>query len=443
MMKLSIPEQSPMKSKSFVYGVAAASFQIEGGADARLPSIWDTFCNTAGKIADQSNGEVACDHYSLWKQDVELIESLGVDVYRLSLSWPRLIKKDGALNQPGVDFYIQLLDALNEKNIKTFVTLYHWDLPQHIEDQGGWLNRKTAFHFRDYVDLVSKALGNRVYSYATLNEPFCSSYLGYETGVHAPGIVGKEFGKKAAHHLLLAHGLAIEVLNKNCPDILKGIVLNFTPCYPKTQSDADIKAAQIADDHFNQWYIKPVFDGNYPDLINEIPDAHKPDIRDGDMEIISIPIDYLGVNYYTRLLYEADKDESFRELQPQPPLTDIGWEIYPQALIDLLISLNSKYKLPPIYITENGSAMDDSLIDGKVNDVGRIEYLQSHLNAIDKAISAGVDIRGYFAWSLMDNFEWAEGYSKRFGIVYVDYSTQQRTIKNSGFAFQEFLKQRK
>ncbi len=442
-MKLIIPNKSPLQSKDFTFGVATAAFQIEGGADSRLPSIWDTFCDTEGKIADQSNGKFSCDHYSLWKQDVKLINFLSVDAYRLSISWPRLIKQDGTLNQEGADFYINLLDAINEKGIKPFVTFYHWDLPQYLEDKGGWLNRETAYHFLNYVDLVSKAFGNRVYSYATLNEPFCSSYLGYETGTHAPGIIGKEYGKKAAHHLLLAHGLAIDVLNKNCPEILKGVVLNFTPCYPKTQSKEDIRAAQIADDQFNQWYIKPIFDGSYPDLINGIPDEHKPDILQGDMEIISSPIDFLGVNYYTRLVYETDAKEQFKELEPQPPTTDIGWEIYPKAMTELLISLNDKYTLPPIYITENGCAMADTIVDGQVNDLDRFNYLQSHLSAVDDAMTAGVNVKGYFTWSLMDNFEWSEGYTKRFGIVYVDFKTQQRTIKNSGYAFKEFLEQRK
>ena len=442
-MKLSIENQSVMNSPTFVYGVATASSQIEGGADSRLPCIWDTFCAKKGKIADGSNGDEACNHHQLWKQDVDLIESLGVDAYRLSMSWPRVINKDGQLNQQGLSFYIDLLDELERRNIKPFVTFYHWDLPQHLEDQGGWLNRETAYKFRDYVDLVSKALGERVFSYATLNEPFCSAYLGYEAGIHAPGLKSKKYGKKAAHHLLLAHGLAIQTLNKNCPNIKKGIVLNFTPCYPKTDSEADITATKIADDYFNQWYIKPIFDGQYPALIDQLDEEHKPDIVQGDLEIIATPIDYLGVNYYTRAVYSASTEGyGFEEQPPQPPLTDIGWEIYPKAMTELLVSLNNLYDLPPIYITENGMAAADKLKNGEVNDRDRIEYLQSHLNAVNSAILSGVDIRGYFAWSLMDNFEWAEGYTKRFGLVYVDYETQDRTIKKSGLAYRDFITQR-
>lgn len=442
-MKFDLPRQSIMSSKDFTYGVATASFQIEGGIDNRLPCIWDTFCQTPHKIADSSNGDVACDHYNKWLEDIELIDSLGVDAYRLSISWGRVINEDGSANVEGMAFYIRILDELNSRKIKAFVTLYHWDLPQHLEDEGGWLNRDTAYKFQDYTKQVIKHFGNRVYSYATLNEPFCSAYLGYEIGIHAPGIVGKEFGKKAAHHLLLAHGLAMKVLAKSSPNTLNGIVLNFTPCYPNTDSLEDKHAAQYADDYFNQWYIKPVIDGNYPEIIKQLPEAHQPDIHDGDLELISHPIDFLGINYYTRAVYKADDTEIFSELAPEnKPVTDMGWEIYPDGFSNLLIDLNSRYALPPVYITENGAAMPDQLVNNQVIDYNRIDYYQNHLCAVDKAISAGVDIKGYFAWSLMDNFEWAEGYLKRFGIVYVDYDTQERVIKASGHAYRELISNR-
>ena len=322
------------------------------------------------------------------------------------------------------------------------MTLYHWDLPQHLEDKGGWLNRETAFEFERYVDLISKAFGDKVYSYATLNEPFCSSYLGYEIGVHAPGIKGREFGRKAAHHLLLAHGLAMKVLNKNSPHALNGIVLNFTPCYPVTQSDADLAATAFADDYINQWYMKPVMTGAYPDIIEQLPEAHKPDILPGDMETIAQPLDFLGVNFYTRLHYQASETDYYEEMPHQAPMTDIGWEIYPKALTELLVSLHGKYQLPPVFITENGAAMDDKMINSEVHDQDRIDYYNSHLNAVNDAMEQGVTVSGYFAWSLMDNFEWAEGYSKRFGIVYVDYVTQQRVIKDSGNAYSHLIKNR-
>ncbi|MFY8325794.1 GH1 family beta-glucosidase [Pseudoalteromonas sp. ZZD1] len=442
MKQLSLPANSPLLSKEFTFGVATASFQIEGGADDRLPCIWDTFCATPGKIADNSDGLIACDHYNNWPNDIALIDSLGVDAYRLSISWPRVMTADGHLNPVGVKFYTDILDELKRRNIKAFVTLYHWDLPQYLEDDGGWLNRNTAYEYAKYADLISTAFGERVHSYATLNEPFCSSYLGYEIGVHAPGIVGREYGRKAAHHLLLGHGLAMQVLTKNCPNALNGIVLNFTPCYPVSQSDADLQATAFADDYINQWYMRPVMEGKYPEIINQLPPEQRPDIQPGDMEIIAQPLDYLGVNFYTRLHYQASDTDFYHELPHQGPLTDIGWEIYPQALTDLLVSLNEKYTLPPIYITENGAAMADTIQNGEVNDADRINYYQDHLNALHNATEQGVVVDGYFAWSLMDNFEWAEGYLKRFGIVYVDYQTQQRTVKASGLAYSKLITSR-
>ena len=431
-----------MLSTDFIYGVATASFQIEGGATNRLPCIWDTFCYTPNKVVDGSNGSLACDHFNLWQQDIELIDSLGVDAYRLSISWPRVITQSGELNHEGVNFYLNILNELKNKNIKAFVTLYHWDLPQHLEDNGGWLNRDTAYKFRDYANLISQAFSDLVYSYATLNEPFCSSFLGYEVGIHAPGKIGKEFGRKAAHHLLLAHGLAMAVLTKNSPKSQNGIVLNFTPCYPETDSKADKIASDFADDYFNQWYIKPIFDGNYPKILDQLPLENHPDIQEGDMKIISHPTDFLGVNFYTRAIYRADEQEHYVQIGPPEPRTDIGWEVYPKAFSELLISLNEKYTLPPIYITENGAAIADEIIDNKIEDFDRIDYYQKHLNACNDSIEHGVNIKGYFAWSLMDNFEWAEGYSKRFGIVYVDYDSQIRTVKSSGDAYRTLISNR-
>jgi len=442
MTKLSLPPHSPLLSKNFVYGVATASFQIEGGSQDRLPCIWDTFCDTPNKIVDCSDGHTACDHYNLWRDDIDLIESLGVDAYRLSISWPRVMTQDAKLNPVGVKFYTDILDELKRRNIKAFVTLYHWDLPQHLEDEGGWLNRQTAYAFEHYVNLITKAFGDRVHSYATLNEPFCSAFLGYEIGIHAPGKVGKEYGRKAAHHLLLAHGLAMSVLKQNSPNTLNGIVLNFTPCYSLTQSDEDLKATAFADDYLNQWYIKPIIDAQYPDIINQLPLNHQPEILEGDMELISQSIDYLGINFYTRQVYRAHPTDIYEPIAPTGPLTDMGWEIYPQSFTDLLVSLNKTYTLPPIYITENGAAMPDTYNNGEVNDLDRLSYYNTHLNAVHNAIEQGVVIHGYFAWSLMDNFEWAEGYLKRFGIVYVDYKTQQRTIKNSGLAYKELISKR-
>lgn len=439
-MTLTLPEDSRLRQPEFLYGVATASFQIEGAAETRQPSIWDRFCATPGKIRDGSNGLQACEHVRYWREDVALIESLGVDAYRLSVSWGRLLNADGSINESGAQFYLDLMDELNRKGIRVFVTLYHWDLPQHLEDKGGWLNRDTAYQFRDYADKASRLFGSRVYAYATLNEPFCSAYLGYEIGIHAPGKAKRSYGRQAAHNLLLAHGLAMSVLRKNCPDGLHGIVLNFTPCYPLSSSPADKAAARYADDYFNQWFIRPLFTGEYPAIISSLAEADRPHIEPGDMAIIAEPLDYLGVNYYTREIYRAAPDAPFETVQlDNVERTDIGWEVCPEAFTELLCSLHQKYPLPPIYITENGAATADEPVGERVADEQRIRYYQSHLNAVHKAIEAGVDIRGYFAWSLMDNFEWAEGYLKRFGIVYVDYPTQKRIIKDSGLAYRDAI----
>ena len=442
-MKLILPSDSPVRAPGFIFGVASSALQIEGAADKRLSSIWDTFCENPGKIADGSDCSIACDHYHRWQEDVDLIASFGVDAYRLSICWPRVIEEDGSVNQAGIEFYVRLLDRLNSKGVKPFVTLYHWELPQHLEDRAGWLNRDTAYRFCDYVEVVTKAFGDRVYSYATLNEPFCSAYLGYETGVHAPGHVNKTFGKKAAHNLLLAHGLAMQILDQNSPSSDNGIVLNLSPRYGATDSVEDWAAAKAADEIHNQWYVKPLLDGRYPDLIDDLPGDELPDIRQGDLEVIAHPLDFLGVNYYTRVIYRADTTEPFVEVEPTARTTEMGWEIYPQGLTDLLVTLDKRYKLPPIYVAENGAAFADKLKNGEVEDTERLEYLQLHLDAVGDAMDQGVDVVGYFWWTLMDNFEWAEGYAKRFGLVFVDFETQERIVKASGYAYRDFLKERR
>ncbi len=443
MQKINLPANSFMLSKDFLYGVATSSFQIEGDRKGRLDCIWDTFCSQPHTIEDGTNGDIACEHIANWKQDIALVDSLGVDAYRLSISWPRVMNADGSVNDIGMRFYVNLVDELVSRNMKVFVTLYHWDLPQYLEDDGGWLNRNTAYAFEKYARLVAQTLGEKVYAYATLNEPFCSAYLGYETGIHAPGKTGVSNGRNAAHHLLLAHGLALKSLREICPKSLHGIVLNFSTCHAASHSDADKTATKWADEYHNQWYLKPILDGQYPPVIEQLAHDERPVVVEGDMEIISQSIDYLGINYYTRTVYRADKNGWFEVVPPtDTPLTAMGWEITPDAFTELLVDLHHRYTLPPIYITENGAAMDDELIDGEVLDDDRTDYFHSHLNAVHDAIEKGVDIKGYFAWSLMDNFEWALGYSKRFGIVYVDYETQKRTIKQSGNAYAELVKNR-
>jgi len=444
MNSITLPANSPLLSKDFIFGSATSSFQIEGDIENRLECIWDTFCERPGAIADNSNGAIACDHINRWEEDLDILVDLGVDAYRLSISWPRVIDEEGELIEKGVKFYSTLIDALNAKGIKPFVTLYHWDLPQYLEDKGGWLFRQTAYAFENYVDKITTVLGTRVYSYATFNEPFCSAYLGYEIGVHAPGRVGRANGRTAAHHILLAHGLGMKVLRRNVPNCQAGIVLNFTPCYPNTDSDADKHATRVADEYINQWYMQPVMEGAYPDVLHSLPIQDRPPIEEGDMALICQPIDFIGINFYTRLHYSAPKDTDtlFFEHSHRGPLTDIGWEIYPQALHDLLTSLHKRYVLPPVFITENGAAMKDVIEQGVVNDTDRITYYHHHLNMVDKAMKEGVEVSGYFAWSLLDNFEWAEGYEKRFGLVHVDFNTQKRTLKQSALAYKKLIASR-
>ena len=480
------PKDSKLNKPEFLFGVATASYQIEGATnvDERCPSIWDTFCAKPGAVYKQHNGDVACNHYNLYQQDVDLISSLGVDAYRLSIAWPRIIKTDGSVNQKGLDFYDRLISALEEKNITIMATLYHWDLPQYLEDKGGWLNRETSVKFAEYTDVVSSYFGDRISFYVTLNEPWCSAYHGYRYGIHAPGIADEKSGFLACHNLLLAHGMAMPILRKNASNSKHGIVLNFTPNYPV--DDSSIEAAQFADDEHSHWFLKPLIDGKYPESVyNHFLDV-MPVIESTDMQIISEKIDFLGVNFYSRsmvsnarqgkvsdtilqkldraeirmqesndVLDDDTKAEKLQKLMNQKGIhynsvnleeverTHIGWEVHPEALLKLLTDLNQTYHLPPIYITENGAAVDDQLVGGKIDDEQRYRYYQNHLSMVDQAIKLGVDIRGYFAWSLMDNFEWAEGYKMRFGIVYVDYETQTRTLKRSAIKFQEFLNARK
>jgi beta-glucosidase len=435
-------QNSPLRSPDFLFGTATSAYQIEGAADQRLPCIWDTFSARPGKIADGSNANRACEHVARLEQDLDLLAWLGVDAYRFSISWPRVVKLDGSLNAAGADFYARLVDGLLKRNIQPFATLYHWDLPQHLEDLGGWLARDNAYRFQDYAELISHQLGDRVVCWATLNEPFCSAHLGYETGLHAPGLAERDLVRTAGHHLLLAHGLALQALRANCPGASLGIVLNFAPGYAASDSAADQQAVMAADIEHNQWYLQPLLGGSYPETLDDHCVGQMPEIHAGDLKLISQPIDFLGVNYYTRAVLQHAPGRPFAAVPPTGALTDMDWEIYPQGLTDLLVSLHRRYRLPPLYITENGAAMADQLVDGEVNDPGRIDYLLQHLAALEDAMAQGVDVRGYFCWSLMDNFEWSFGYSKRFGIVYVDFETQQRTVKASGHVFRALLESR-
>jgi len=438
--------------RGFELGVATAAYQIEGAVheDGRGPSIWDTFSHTPGRVAGGDTGDVACDHYHRYAEDVRLMGDLGVDSYRLSVAWPRIQPEGrGAANPAGLAFYDRLVDALLEQGIAPAVTLYHWDLPQALEDGGGWRSRDTAQRFAEYAALVHEHLGDRVRRWITLNEPFCSSFRGYATGRHAPGAREGEGALMAAHHLLLGHGLAVAALRADAREGQQaGITLNLQPVSAATPSPQDLAASERALLRANLLFTDPVLAGRYPDLARETYAALTDFgyLHDGDLATIAAPLDFLGVNYYfptrVRAAPHAQDDPARRTaddlgtedvISPDEELTTMGWPVEPAGLTRLLEWLRDTYPaLPPIYITENGRACDDVVgPGGQVDDPDRVRYLAGHLRAVADAIDAGVDVRGYYCWSLMDNFEWAEGYARRFGLVHVDYATQQRTPKAS------------
>lgn len=427
----------PTFPPGFRWGVATASYQIEGAVaeDGRKPSIWDTFAATPGKVANGESGAVACDHYHRWQADLDLMRDLGVQTYRFSVAWPRVIPTGaGAVNERGLDFYDRLVDGLLARGIEPLATLYHWDLPQPLQDAGGWPWRGIVEPFVAYADAVTRRLADRVGAYATLNEPWCSAHLGYVDGEHAPGLRDHAAGLRAAHHLLLAHGSALPVMRANAPGARHGIVLNLIPGYPAADAPADAEAARRFDGFFNRWYLDPLLRGRYPDDMWRANGDGVPTVEDGDLAVISRPLDFLGVNYYSRAILAADPGEHGARPAAGPAdatYTEMGWEVFPQGLTDLLVRLHRDYPLPPVFVTENGAAFRDELVDGRVDDPQRVRYFDAHLRALHAAIRQGVDVRGYYAWSLMDNFEWAHGYAKRFGLVYVDYPTQARIPKSS------------
>jgi beta-glucosidase len=427
----------------FLWGAATASYQIEGGssAEGRGPSIWDTFSHTPGKVLDGDTGDVACDHYHRWEEDVELMAQLGLKAYRFSIAWPRVFPDGGTdLNQRGLDFYARLVERLLEKGIQPAVTLYHWDLPQALQDRyGGWTGRETADRFEHYATTVFRALGDRVPFWITLNEPWCSAFLGHWLGVHAPGERDLARAVRASHHLLLAHGRAVQAYRSLGLRGQIGITLDLNVSYPKTDSDADAAAAHASDGQTNRWFLDPVFGRGYPEDMLRLYRGLGVDtglVQEGDVAVIGSPIDLLGVNYYFRRLVSASDRELGYSVQesaePGMESTDMPWEIFPEGLGDLLARLRRDYPPIPLYVTENGAAFDDVIAPiGEVDDPQRVDYLRRHFAVAEQAISNGADLRGYFVWSLLDNFEWAYGYSKRFGIVYVDYPTQRRIPKTS------------
>jgi beta-glucosidase len=441
------PPDSPMRRPNFLFGAGTSSYQIEGAADAdgRLPSIWDRFSAQPGNVLRGETGAVACDHFHRWREDLDLLAALGVDAYRFSIAWPRVMDERGRPNARGLDFYKRLADGLAERGIRAFVTLYHWDLPQHLEDRGGWLNRETAWRFADFADLMSRELAGRVSAWATHNEPWCAAYLGYGNGHHAPGHRVVRWGTQAMHHLLLGHGLALPALRANDPAALVGLVANVAPGYPAGGDAADRDAAALFDAYQNGWVLEPLLEGRYPDSLWRYWKGCEPLVLPGDMEIIARPMDYLGLNFYSRSVLRGDGADGIEWVHdPAVERTTMDWEVYPQGLEDILVDLQARHpRLPPVYITENGMSSDDAVVDGQVDDRQRQSYLKRHLAACTRAMQRGVDVRGYFVWSLLDNFEWAFGYERRFGLVHVDFATQARTPKVSARALAAFLSARK
>jgi len=447
--KLRFPE-------GFIWGVATSSYQIEGAwnEDGKGESIWDRFSHTPGKIEDGTNGDVACDHYHRWREDIALMKSLGIEGYRFSVSWPRILPRGrGEVNQAGLDFYSRLVDGLLEAGISPFLTLYHWDLPQALQDEGGWPARATVEAFAQYADVISRHLGDRVKHWITHNEPAVAGFEGHLTGRHAPGIQDWNAALRAAHHLLLSHGWAVPIIRGNSRDAEVGIALNLVPAVPASASAADFHACRHFDGYLNRWLLDPLYGRHYPaDMVaSYMAQGHLPAggltfVHDGDLDTIASRTDFLGVNYYTRRIL---RDENAPDNLPQTTFpapdserTEMGWEVYPDGLYDILNRLRFEYQPRKIYVTENGASYSDRPdTDGRVRDHRRVDYLRTHLAAAHRAIQNGVPLAGYFVWSLIDNFEWVKGYTQRFGIVWTDYETQERIPKDSALWYKETIAQ--
>ncbi|WP_327334783.1 GH1 family beta-glucosidase [Streptomyces anulatus] len=432
----------------FTWGVATAAYQIEGAVaeDGRSPSIWDTFSHTPGTIDGGDTGDVACDHYHRVPEDIGLIKRLGADAYRFSVAWPRVVPGgDGPVNKAGLDFYDRLVDGLLEAGVTPFATLYHWDLPQALQDRGGWTVRETSEHFAAYASHVVERLGDRVKDWATLNEPLCSAWIGHLEGRMAPGLTDLTAAVRASYHLHLGHGLAVRAIRAASSDARVGIVNNLSPIEPASTGEADLAAARRADGHINRWWLDPILGRGYPrDMVEEY--GVELPVRPGDLETIAAPLDWLGLNYYFRQIVTSDPDGTAPHAKqvsvPGTRLTHMDWEVHAEGLEQLLLRLTGEYGVQRIYVTENGSAYEDVVAaDGSVHDPERVRYLEEHLAACARAVAKGAPLAGYFAWSLMDNFEWAYGYDKRFGLVHVDYATQRRTVKSSGRRFAELVRE--
>ncbi|WP_353940461.1 GH1 family beta-glucosidase [Streptomyces sp. HUAS MG91] len=431
----------------FLWGTATAAYQIEGAVaeDGRAPSIWDTFSHTPGKVDNGDTGDVACDHYHRWREDFDLLKQLGTNAYRFSVAWPRIIPGgDGQVNAKGLDFYDRLTDALLADGITPMVTLYHWDLPQALQDRGGWPARETALAFGEYASVVAERLGDRVKHWTPLNEPLCSAWIGHLEGRMAPGLADLNAAVPASYHLLLGHGLATQAIRAAVPDAEVGIVLNLAQVEPATDRPEDIAAARRMDGHSNRWWLDPVHGRGFPEDMVEVYGVELPE-QPGDLDTIAAPLDWLGLNYYFPSAIAdhpagpAPYADAVRRLGV--PRTGMDWEVDANGIESLLLRLTSEYGARKLYITENGSAYPDVVRpDGTVDDPEREQYLVDHLAACARAVRKGAPLAGYFAWSLLDNFEWAYGYDKRFGLVHVDYQTQVRTIKGSGHRYADIVR---
>jgi beta-glucosidase len=425
--------------EEFVWGAATASYQIEGAAfeDGKAESIWDRFSHTPGRIRNGDTGDTACDHYHRFRDDVALMGRLGLGAYRFSVSWPRVMRDDGTVNEAGLDFYDKLVDELLATGIDPHATLYHWDLPQSLEDAGGWPVRATAHAFVDYAMAVAGRLGDRIKHFSTLNEPFVVADHGYRSGSHAPGRTEPKAALAAAHHLMVAHGLGAMAIKSVAPQAQVGIVLNFESKTPATTHLLDLEATMVAHDHANRWFLDPIMGHGYPSEGSRAWDWDTRGVAADDLEIIATPIDYLGVNYYTRAVVRSP----VLPKRPEPDVerTGMGWEVYPDGLTHILQFVASRTGDLPLFITENGAAypLDES---DPAKDPQRRDYLARHVRAAHEALQHGIPLRGYFAWSLLDNFEWAHGYAHRFGIVHVDFATQERRIRESGHFWSEMAR---
>jgi beta-glucosidase len=435
---------------NFLWGAATSSYQIEGAAleDGRGECIWTRFSHTPGKIKDGSNGDVANDHYHRYQEDIALMKQLGLQAYRYSISWPRVIPAGtGTINEIGLDFYDRLTDALLRADIQPWVTLYHWDLPQVLQDKGGWTNPDIVKWFADYTDLATRTLGDRVKNWITLNEPWCSSIMGYLHGTHAPGLTDPIKAYRAAHNLLLAHAAAMSVIRRNIPEAKAGITLNLTPHLPATDHPEDVRLAWLEDGLANRWFLDPVFKGTYPaDVVETL--TQRGWLEGLDVSAIkdaAVPTDFLGINYYMRWLHAhvpGQADVTTFDFPATSRFTDMEWEINGAALGDMIVRVHQEYAPAVIYVTENGAAFPEpaTITDAVLEDPLRVAFYQEYLTAAADAIQRGAPLKGYFAWSLMDNYEWAEGFSKRFGIVHVDYKTQKRTPKRSALYYSDIIR---